>query len=92
MYDFDVRIHLTVTGPGISKGSVIDFPATNVDLAPTFLALGGVDVHRDDMDGRSLVPLLIPKTGKDVPKSVLRHIEEAGPGYADTWRDAVFIE
>ena len=39
VYDFDTRIHLLVKGPGIVPGSSVDFLASNVDLAPTFLSL-----------------------------------------------------
>ena len=39
VYDWTTRIHLLVRGPGIAPGTRIAQPATNVDLAPTFLHL-----------------------------------------------------
>eukprot|EP00658_Telonema_sp_P-2_P070925 TRINITY_DN60285_c0_g1_i2.p1 TRINITY_DN60285_c0_g1~~TRINITY_DN60285_c0_g1_i2.p1 ORF type:complete len:305 (+),score=47.32 TRINITY_DN60285_c0_g1_i2:137-1051(+) len=58
VYDFDVRIHLVASGPGIKPGTVLPQLATNVDLMPTWLGLAGVPVTPDDMDGKSLVPFL----------------------------------
>jgi N-acetylglucosamine-6-sulfatase len=34
VYDWDTRIHLLMRGPGISKGSTFELPATQVDVAP----------------------------------------------------------
>eukprot|EP00939_MAST-03C_sp_MAST-3C-sp1_P003316 g3316.t1 len=39
VYDWNTRIHLLVRGPKIARGLVVSEPATNVDLAPTFVAL-----------------------------------------------------
>jgi hypothetical protein len=39
VYDWDTRIHLLARGPGIGKNALFHLPATQVDLAPTFLAL-----------------------------------------------------
>jgi N-acetylglucosamine-6-sulfatase len=58
VYDFDTRVHLVARGPGVRPGAVVDAPfVTNVDLAPTFLDLAGVDAG-DDVDGRSFAPWL----------------------------------
>jgi N-acetylglucosamine-6-sulfatase len=56
-YEEDIRVPLLVRGPGIAAGRVIDQLAGNVDLAPTFAELAGVQPP-DFVDGRSLVPLL----------------------------------
>ena len=56
-YDHDVRVPLVVAGPGVPPGSVTDLLTENVDLAPTFVELGGAE-QPALVNGRSLVPLL----------------------------------
>jgi arylsulfatase A-like enzyme len=56
-YETDIHLPLLVRGPGIAAGSHTSALAGNVDLAPTFAALGGATLG-DNPDGRSLVPLL----------------------------------
>ncbi|MEN3356992.1 MAG: N-acetylglucosamine-6-sulfatase [Mycobacteriales bacterium] len=56
-FDTDIRVPLVVTGPGVPAGRTRTEPVENVDLAPTFLALGAAAVPAA-VDGRSLVPLL----------------------------------
>ena len=41
VYDWNTRIHLLARGPGIKHGSTWNQPATQVDMAPTFLGLAG---------------------------------------------------
>jgi N-acetylglucosamine-6-sulfatase len=94
VYDWDTRIHLLARGPGIAADSTWSNPATQVDLAPTFLGIAGI-AKPADMDGKSLLPLLIPSTAnQQLAASTLSHLNalQAGPAYAAQWRDAVFIE
>jgi N-acetylglucosamine-6-sulfatase len=56
-YEEAIRVPLLVRGPGVPAGLVVEELALNVDLAPTFAELAGVDVP-EFVDGRSLVPLL----------------------------------
>ncbi|XP_065198698.1 N-acetylglucosamine-6-sulfatase-like [Sycon ciliatum] len=56
-YDEDIRVPLIVRGPGVVKGQKTPRIALNIDLAPTFIELAGGEVP-DDMDGRSLRPVL----------------------------------
>jgi arylsulfatase A-like enzyme len=56
-FDYDVRVPLVVTGPGVPAGRTVDALAQNVDLRPTFADLAGARV-RGGADGRSLVPAL----------------------------------
>ena len=57
LYEHAVRIPAVVSGPGIAPGnnSVL---GTNVDYAPTFLGMAGIDTP-PFMDGRSLLPQLV---------------------------------
>jgi N-acetylglucosamine-6-sulfatase len=60
-YDFDVRVPLIVTGPGVPQGAVSDKMTENIDLAPTFEGLTGTHTPSD---GHSLVQLF---HGQQVP-------------------------
>lgn len=96
VYDWNTRIHLLARGPGIKPGSTWDQPATQVDLAPTFLGLAGLP-KPSQMDGKSLVPLL-------VASDLLHELAPASAAHLDTvaangaaeykagWRDSAFIE
>lgn len=56
-YEEDINVPLIVRGPGVSAGEVLSGYLTgNVDLAPTFADLAGVNIP-DFVDGRSLEPL-----------------------------------
>lgn len=58
MYEESLRTPLIVNYPGHTKpGSVCNRLVQNIDYAPTFLALAGVQQPKD-MPGRSLVPVL----------------------------------
>jgi len=101
VYDFDIRIHLTAMGPGIRAGTIVDAPATNVDLAPTLLGLAGIQLAADDVDGKSLVPFLVPQSSLPaagrrgdmvLPLSVEHHLHSLPGDYHSQWRTSVFIE
>lgn len=56
-YETDIRVPLSVRGPGIKPGLVINKPVLNVDIMPTILDLADIkNVKR--MDGISFLPLL----------------------------------
>ncbi|XP_058975403.1 extracellular sulfatase SULF-1 homolog isoform X2 [Musca domestica] len=59
-FEFDVRVPFLVRGPGIQPSKVVEEIVLNVDLAPTFLDMGGVPTP-SHMDGRSILPLLLNK-------------------------------
>lgn len=59
-FEFDVRVPFLIRGPGIQASKVVNEIVLNVDLAPTFLDMGGVQTP-SHMDGRSILPLLLSR-------------------------------
>ena len=57
LYGFGTNVALSITGPGVKGGRVVDDFASLTDLAPTFLEAAGVEVP-EVMTGRSLWPVL----------------------------------
>lgn len=57
-YETDVRIPFYIAGPGIAPGQTPDVMGVNIDIAPTLLALAGID-KPNQMDGQSLLPLIM---------------------------------
>lgn len=86
LYDFGTRVALTIAGPGVRGGRVVDDFVNLPDLAPTFLEAGGVPVP-DVMTGRSLWPVLksdraglVDDTRTWVITGRERHVARARPG------------
>lgn len=86
LYDFGTAVPLIVRGPEVHKGRVVDDFTLLVDLAPTFLEIGGV-APSAGMTGRSLVPVLqseksglVDESRKQVITGRERHVESARPG------------
>jgi arylsulfatase A-like enzyme len=62
IYEPSLRTPFVVRWPGVTEpGSSSDAIVSNLDFAETFLGLAGVEIP-DDMQGRSLVPLLQGRT------------------------------
>lgn len=86
-------------GPGIVPGSVWREPATQVDIAATFLGLAGLD-KPSELDGKSIAPLIMPVAAENIeaavrdgliPAATARHIV-AQAGAKVSWRQSAFIE
>ncbi len=77
MYEESLRTPLIVRWPGVvAAGSSDSSLVSNLDLAETFLKMAGVPVP-DEMQGRSLVPLLEGKGGSDWRQSFYYHYYES---------------
>jgi arylsulfatase A-like enzyme len=76
MYKESFRTPLLMRWPGVIKpGSCNDDLVQNIDFAETFLDIAGAPIP-DDMQGKSLVPLMKMKTPKDWRKSLYYHYYE----------------
>lgn len=79
MYEQAIRVPWMIRYPGhVKAGSVSQDWVVNIDNAPTALDLLGVPVP-DDMQGRSIVPLLEGATPSDWQTSMYYHYYEFGP-------------
>ena len=56
-YEEDIRVPMVMRGPGVPVGERLDAMVVNIDLAPTFAEIAGVEA-REFVDGRSFLPLL----------------------------------
>jgi arylsulfatase A-like enzyme len=82
MYEPGLRVPLLARGPGIKSAITPEQFVANIDLAPTFLDLAGLDVP-DSMQGRSLAPLLRGEAPSDWRTSVYyRYYHD--PGHHNT--------
>lgn len=80
MYEESLSTPLMVRWPGVTKPGTINHDmVSNVDFAETFLEAAGVAIP-DDMQGRSLVPVLKGETPDDWRKSFYYHYYEY-PGW-----------
>ena len=76
MYEESLKMPLIVKWPGVAKpGSVNTDLVQNLDYAETFLEVAGAAVP-EDMQGKSLVPLLKGETPADWRKSIYYHYYE----------------
>ena len=76
MYEESLKMPLIVKWPGVAKpGSVNTDLVQNLYYAETFLEVAGAAVP-EDMQGKSLVPLLKGETPADWRKSIYYHYYE----------------
>jgi arylsulfatase A-like enzyme len=82
MYEESFGTPLLARWPGVIKpGSVNSDLVQNIDFAETFLDLAGAPIP-DDMQGRSIVPLLTGKTPPDWRTSLYYHYYEYPGGHS----------
>jgi arylsulfatase A-like enzyme len=81
-FDTDIRVPLIVVGPGVPAGEERDELVANVDLAPTFMGLAGVEPPRN-VDGHALVGLLHGEAPGDWRDAVLIEHHRPEPSLED---------
>lgn len=88
LYGFGTNVSLSITGPGVKGGRVVEDFVNLTDLAPTFLEAGAVKVP-EVMTGRSLWPILksdqsglVDATRAQVFTGRERHVEIARADYS----------
>ncbi|XP_064081040.1 N-acetylglucosamine-6-sulfatase-like [Macrobrachium nipponense] len=80
-YETDIRVPLLIRGPMIPEGSIVEYPITNIDLAPTFLDLAGIPVP-PYMDGSSMKSVItingsISQSSKDLHENSIVGVTKA---------------
>lgn len=76
MYEESLKMPLIVKWPGVTEaGAVNNDLVQNLDYAETFLEMAGAAIP-DDMQGKSLVPLLAGNTPDDWRESIYYHYYE----------------
>ena len=79
MYEESLRTPLIVHWPGVTKpDSTCDSLVQNIDMAPTFLEMAGLDVP-ESMHGDSLVPLLRGEMPEDWRNAIYYHYQMVEP-------------
>lgn len=101
-HDASLRVPLALSGPGFDGGHRIDRPVSTIDLPPTLLDAAGLAVP-EEMQGRSLLPLLADPVASDYPEEAFVQVSESEVGRgirtsrwmyyvtapdADPWQDA----
>lgn len=88
LYGFGTNVPLSITGPGVNGGRVVDDLTSLTDLAPTFLEAAGLSAP-EVMTGRSLWPVLeseksglVDGTRTRVFTGRERHVEIARSDYS----------
>ncbi len=88
LYGFGTNVCLSITGPGVKGGRIVDDFASLTDLAPTFLEAAGLEAP-EVMTGRSLWPTLrseksglVDETRTRVFTGRERHVEIARSDYS----------
>jgi len=88
LYGFGTNVALSITGPGVKGGRVVDDFISLTDLAPTFLETAGLPIP-EVMTGRSLGPVLksdqsglVDDTRTRVFTGRERHVEIARADYS----------
>ncbi len=83
-FEPSTHIALAIQHPRLPRGKTFDFPLCTVDVAPTLLALAGIDVP-DGLHGRDLSDLMISGKGQR-PESIFA---EGKLNSAGEWRMVV---
>lgn len=77
VWNYDVEIPLLFHGPGLVKPAlIVEDPATQQDLVPTYARLIGAVPPKDALHGKALTAPFLP--GKPAPKAILTVVLDQG--------------
>ncbi|KAM9735039.1 LOW QUALITY PROTEIN: glucosamine (N-acetyl)-6-sulfatase (Sanfilippo disease IIID), b [Menidia menidia] len=81
LYEFDIKVPLLVRGPGIKPNQTLKAPVLNIDLAPTFLDISGVNLSSVNVDGQSFLSQMAPslRNGSARPFFLVEYTGEGHP-------------
>lgn len=85
-FEFDVRVPFYVRGPKVPPSTRLKDIVLNIDLAPTFLDIAGIDIP-EHMDGKSIFPIL-----EDAFSSSRSGHRRTEIKRRKAWRDSFLIE
>ncbi|XP_077518307.1 extracellular sulfatase Sulf1 isoform X1 [Amblyomma americanum] len=85
-FEFDIRVPFYVRGPRVPASTRLKDIVLNIDLAPTFLDIAGVDIP-EHMDGKSIFPIL-----EDAFNAVRNGHRRTEIMRRKAWRDSFLIE
>jgi len=94
-YEGGIRVPLFVNWPGVIKpGSVSSTPVIATDLFPTICEFAGAEKPSQDLDGKSLVPLLRGEAPGSDERPLFWHfptyLESYGGGHSSEQHDPLF--
>jgi arylsulfatase A-like enzyme len=76
MYEESLRMPFIARWPGVIRpGTEVDHLIQNIDYAPTFLDVAGIEIP-DEMQGESLLPLMEGRRGRHWRESIYYHYYE----------------
>ncbi|MDF7801298.1 sulfatase-like hydrolase/transferase [Pontiellaceae bacterium B1224] len=88
MYEHSVRVPFLVKGPGVKAGSKNDTPIYLQDIVPTTLGWAGAGT--DDIDFKTLKPLLQGKTGNHYDSIYGAYMKSQRMVLKDNWKLIVY--
>jgi len=79
-YESDVQVPFFVRGPGIASNATLkEGFVTNIDLAPTFLGMAGIDgdaILRQGFDGVDMTPIVTEKAANERTEFLIEYYGE----------------
>ena len=92
LYEHSLRIPMVVKGPGVPQGVRLPIMGTNVDDAPTWLALADIDTPAT-MDGRQLASAIVTNTSDPtLPAATRRFLKRNPPPPLPSVRKEQFVQ
>ncbi|KAI1707542.1 sulfatase domain-containing protein [Ditylenchus destructor] len=90
-YEFDIKVPFFIRGPGVPRGKSSNSIVANIDIAPTILAMAGLNDNGSNdkstkMDGRSIVDLI------ELENADANRINSNLLPTKDPWRHTLLIE